>query len=304
MVNAECRKLLDQLIPADQRTTGLLKADAAQTSPAQLLDELRTLPFLTDKRVVLLKDADSFVSQNRQLLENYFDKPSPTGILILAVSSWPATTKLAKKLAKAGKLISITQPKPWQLPQRLTQYAHDAYDKNLTQSAAQLLVELTGDNLAALYSEVDKLALFVDAESTITPRHVETLIGHNRLFNSFAVIDAILAGNIAQAVDRLRKMFDADNSTEFSFIGAFAFHLRRMFNAKALLNQGISPTDVASKLRIWGNKAGFFAQLRKVSLNQIAANLQVLAQIDYQIKTGQTKPKVAAEQLVFKLAGK
>lgn len=301
MVNLTTDELLDKLVEPSQRQTGLLNAETSRITIAEVLDELRTLPFLTDKRVVLIKDADDFISKNREQLERYFDSPSATAVLILTVNSWPANTKLAKKLGKVGKLVAVVSPKPWQLPQKLVQYAADAYDKTLTKQAAELLVELAGDSLARLYSEIDKLTIYALDKKTITIEDVESLIGHNRLFNAFAVIDAVTAGDVAGAVDRLRKMFAADKSTEFTVVGAFAFHLRRMFNAKALLEKGRNPSQIASELRIWGKKDAFFSQLKKMSLKQIGNCLEQLAQIDYQIKTGQTKPKIAIEQFVMRL---
>jgi len=301
LVSAEYDKLLERLIKPQQRMVALFSADPKQVAAADVMDELRTLPFLAERRVVVVKDADKFISENRQLLESYFDNPCPTGVLILTVSSWPTGTKLAKKLPKVGKLISIAQPRPWQLPDRLIRYASDAHNKKLTQDAAELLVELTGDELGRLYSEVDKLALFADSEETITPQHVEQLIGHSRIFSAFAVIDACLAGDSTQAVDRLRNMFAEDRSAEYTVVGAFAFHFRRLFNAKVLFEKGAQPSEVATKLRIWGNKEGFFTQLRQMSLQQIGDTLQQLAQIDYAIKTGQTKAQVAIEKLALKL---
>jgi len=301
-VSAECERLLEKLLEPQQRAVGFFNADPAEVPVSQVLDELRTLPFLTERRVVLVKNADKFVSENRELLEKYFDNPCPTSILILTVTSWPGQTKLAKKLPEAGKLLSMTQPNPWQLPPRLIKYASDAHDKSLTKTAAELLIELTGDNLSQLYSEIDKLALFVNTEKAITAQHVESLIGHNRIFGVFAVIDAVIAGNVAQVVDRLRSMFADNKSAEYAVVGAFAFHFRRMFNAKALLKKGIHPAEIASRLRIWGNKDAFFAQLRKMSLKQIGAILQQLAATDYAIKTGRTKAEVAVEQLVLRLA--
>ena len=74
LVDAECEKLLEELLEPQQRMTGLFNADPAQVSTSEVLDELRTLPFLTERRVVLVKNADKFVSENRELLEKYFDK--------------------------------------------------------------------------------------------------------------------------------------------------------------------------------------------------------------------------------------
>ncbi|MCK5171902.1 MAG: DNA polymerase III subunit delta [Planctomycetes bacterium] len=304
LVNAQCGKLIDSLLEPEQRAMGLFNVDLGEVSISQVFDELRTLPFLTDRRVVLVKDADKFVSENRELLERYFDNPSDTGTLVLAVGSWPARTKLAKKLGEVGKLISVEQPKPWQLPSRLRQYATEGHGKNLSEDAARYLVEITGDNLSQLYNEIDKLALFAESEKTITVKHIEALTGNNRMFNVFAVIDSIVEGRVAKAVERLRKMFDEDKSAEFTVVGAFAFHFRRLFNAKAMLDKGARPAEVISKLRIWGNKEGFLNQVRKMSLRQIGDNIQKLAITDYQIKTGQAKSKVAIEQLVFRLAAR
>ena len=299
LVNAERRELVEGLLDPSQRVTGLFDADAASVS--EVLDELRTVPFLTDKRVVVIKGADDFVSENRQLLEKYFDNPSPTGVLILTVKSWSGQTKLAKRLSAVGKLINVTQPKPWQLPQRLCQYANDAHSKKLSNDAAALLVELAGDDLGRLYSEVDKLATFTDKEKVITANHVELLIGHNRLFNAFAVIDAIMAGDVVRAVERLRIMFAEDKSSEYTVVGAFAFHFRRMFNAKVLLEKGLRYDEIAKKVQIWSNKDSFFAHVRNLSLKQIGRYLQKLGEIDHAIKTGRTKAQVAMEQLVLGL---
>ncbi|MHC4462312.1 MAG: hypothetical protein ACYS30_12905 [Planctomycetota bacterium] len=97
LVNARCQELLEKLLEPSQRATGLFNAEAAAVSASEVLDELRTAPFLTERRVVAVKGADDFVSENRQLLEKYFDNPCPTGILVLTVTNWAARTKLAKK---------------------------------------------------------------------------------------------------------------------------------------------------------------------------------------------------------------
>ena len=301
LVSSQCQELLDGLLEPSQRATGLFDAEAASVSASDVLDELRTAPFLTGKRVVRIKGADEFISKNRPLLEKYFDNPCPTGRLILTVKTWDSRTKLAKKLPKVGKLISAAPPSRKDLPYRLIEYAKDAHDKQLSLTTAIFLIELTGDELIRLYSEIDKLALYAGDHKIITQRHVESLTGHNRLFSAFAVIDAIIAGNPGVAIERLRGMFAADKSTEYTVVGAFAYHIRKMFNAKILLDKGLRPREIENRLRIWGDTNAFFAHLRQMSLKQIGKYLQQLGETDYAIKTGQTQAKVAMEQLVLTL---
>jgi len=302
LVSSQCQELLDELLEPSQRATGLFDAEAASVSASDVLDELRTAPFLTGKRVVRIKGADEFISKNRPLLEKYFDNPCPTGRLILTVRSWDSRTKLAKKLPKVGKLINAAPPSRKELPYRLIEYAKDAHDKTLSLTTAIFLIELSGDGLTRLYSEIDKLALYAGDQKTIAQKHVESLTGHNRLFSAFAVIDAIIAGNAGVAIERLRGMFAADKSTEYTVLGAFAYHIRKMFDARILLDQGVQQRQIEKRLRIWGDTNAFFANLRQISLKQIGKYLQQLGETDYEIKTGQTQARVAMEQLVLKLA--
>lgn len=303
LVNARCQELIDRLVDPQDRMTGLLSADGDQVSISDVLDELRTAPFLTGRRVVVVRGADEFVSKNRQCMENYFDKPSPTGVLVLTVGSWPKQTKLARKLAKVGALIEVSPPKRYELPKYLAEYAQRTSKMRLDRPAAEMLIELVGEDLTLLCNEVDKLALFARDEKAITSKHVESLAGHNRIFGAFEVIEAMIAGDPLQAIRRLRNMFEEDKSAEYTVVGAFAYHLRRMFSAKALLEKGAGPGDVAQKLRIWNNKDRFFTQLRQTSLEQLGKYIEQLAAIDYAVKTGQAKTQVAMEQLVLELAG-
>lgn len=300
LVDAECDRLLDKLIEPAQRSTGLLNVDADKVTAAEVMDELRTLPFLTDRRVVVLKSADAFITANRQLLEGYFDDPSPTGILIMTVGSFNPRTNLAKKLGKVGRLISAGQPSAAQLPAKLRQYALEAHAKSLPSRESGLLIELVGEDLTRLYGEIDKLAIFVAEKKNISVDDINALVGHNRLYGAFDVIDSIISLDVAGAVDRLRRLFSQDRNAEYTFVGALAYHLRRMFAAKVMLQQGRAEWDVRKTLRIWHD--AFFAQLARVSLAQIGRLIQRLAQADYEIKTGRTSAKSAAEQLVTTLA--
>jgi DNA polymerase-3 subunit delta len=304
LVSSQCELLLDELLTADQRPMCLYQPKADEVSIADVLDELRTLPFLADRRVVLIKDAGKFISANRETLEKYFDDPSPTGVLIMTVQTWAGNTRLAKKLPKVGRLINVSGITRGRLPRYVADYAKREHSKNFARGAAQLLVELAGDEPGRLCSEADKLAMYVGEQKSITTGDVEKLIGHNRMFNAFAVIDAVTEGDVANAVERLRNMFSTDRQAEYRVVGAFAYHFRRMFKARALLDEGAGRNQIARQLGLWGNVDGFFSQLSRINLEHIGAVLAQLARIDYLVKTGQADVKISLEQLVLRLGAK
>ena len=84
--------------------------------------------------------------------------------------------------------------KAWQLPKFVAQYAQDKHGKTMTGGSQNLVVELVGDEPGRLCSEVDKLAMYVGDNTAITVKDVESLVGHNRMFNVFAVIDSLTKG--------------------------------------------------------------------------------------------------------------
>jgi len=137
-------------------------------------------------------------------------------------------------------------------------------------------------------------------KKNITDEDVSILAGQTRQINTFAVIDEMVAGNKAAAAMKLRKLFEIDKNADYTTVGAFAYHFRKMFNARALLEQGLDQWQIAKQAGIWKNKEQFFAQIRKTPLEKIAKIIRGLAEIDYQTKTGQRTTMTAIEELILK----
>ena len=246
--DAECERLVEKLLSEQERAMSLYQVRGNEADAADVLDELRTMPFLSAKRVVVVREADKFISENREVLEKYFDEPSRTGVLILTVQTWRKNTKLSKKLSNVGKFVEVGAMKAWQLPKYVANYAKTKCGKAMSEMTAGLLVELAGDEAGAACREVEKLAVYVGEKKTIKSEDVEALTGHNRMFGAFEVIDTVMAGDTGQAIARLRNMFDTDKDAEYRIVGAFAFHFRRMFRAKVML--GGSTVIVTDNVRI------------------------------------------------------
>jgi len=78
-------------------------SSATTADPRDVFDELSTVAlFGAGQRLALVTEADDFVSKHRHALEDYADRPSQTGVLVLEVKTWPSNTKLYKKVAETG----------------------------------------------------------------------------------------------------------------------------------------------------------------------------------------------------------
>lgn len=300
----EARRLTEQLLTEEERQLALWQPSGEEPPEIiDVLDELRTVPFLASRRVVLIQNADLFVSQNRARLEEYLEHPSPTGVLILTVSKADTRTRLVKRLTQLGGLIE-TEVKPWELPRFACEYCRSHFGKTLTLPAAQLLVELAGDEPGSICQEIEKLAVFVGEQKTITPEQVQRLVGQNRTFGAFDVIDVLMKRDTAETLRRLRMMFESDKSAEYTVVGAFAYHFRRLFTAKCLLEKGLSEAAVAKQVGVWDKiQKSFFEQLKPFTVRQLAGILAQLGEADYQIKMGKTSAPAVIERLLIEIGG-
>ena len=294
----ECEKLLNALLEPDQRAMALYEPQADSAQISDVLDELRTLPFLAPKRVVLIKDAEPFIKENAEHLEKYLDAPSPSGVLILVVTAWDKRLRLHKKMQKTGTLIEVAKMYSNQLPAYVAAYANEAHGIRLDTQCSRFLVELVGDDPGRLCSEMDKLAVYVAPRKSVTLADIENLVGQNRMFDAFCVIDAISTGQIGPALARLRNMLAADKSAEFTVVGAFGFHFRRLFRAKAMVEKGTSPQQAAAQSGVRFKQQEFISQLNRMTLRQLAAVMAELGRIDFGLKTGLTSAPVAVERLI------
>ena len=213
-------------------------------------------------------------------------------------------TLFSKAAAKLGGVIEIAPIKPYEIPKFASGYCRQEYGKTLNSAAAQMLVQLVGDEVGRICSEIEKLSLFTGSRKTITEADVQHVVGANRIYGAFEVIDAIMERKIDEGLCRLRNMFQSDKSTEYTVIGAFGYHFRRLFAARAMLDKGHSQQAVARKIgNLWGARQDrFFAQVRPLSLEQLARFLATLGQIDFGIKRGKTTAPSAMERFVLQIS--
>jgi DNA polymerase-3 subunit delta len=206
--------------------------------------ELETLPFLSPRRVVIIEQADPFVTKFRPQLEKLVAAP-PRGVLILEVKTWPATTRLAKQLPDAATIVCKAPPAA-RLPGWCAQRAADAHGKKLSTPAAALLLELVGPSLGMLDQEIAKLAAFVGDRKTIDADDIDTLAGRSRQAEVFKIFDAIGNGQPADALAILNRLFEQGDEP-LAILGALSWQLRKLGAVAGLVSRGASLEDAMAR---------------------------------------------------------
>lgn len=217
----------------EEEEMGVSRMAGAQADLAKVLDELRTLPFLAPRRVVIVEDADTFVTANRKELETFAGKPPGTGVLILSVKTWLSTTKLAKLVEQVGTSVECKAPRERELAGWLSKLSKDRWNVSLPDDAARLLVELVGPETGLLSTEVDKLAAYVGDRRSITREDVGRMVGAGRALAVWDMIDQATLGNPTGALKTLDRLMTSGEASQ-RLLAALAGSLRRVHHSGKL----------------------------------------------------------------------
>ena len=204
-----------------------------QATLVDVLDELRTLPFLARARVVIVDEADPFVSSHRKELEAYVEHPAETGVLVLSVKLWPSNTNLAKRVNQAGLAVECKSPSERELPDWLVEVAESRFSVKLDKNAAKLLVELVGPEIELLVPEIEKLATYVGERARIGHSDVTRLVGAGRVETIWKTLEAATTGSASQAIGLLDRLLSSGEAP-VGLLAAMVASLRKLYHAGQL----------------------------------------------------------------------
>jgi len=281
-------------MPADVQRADV---EGERAELAEVLDELRSYAMFGGAKLVVVRDADEFVTRFRQPLEDYAAAPSDSGTLVLRLTSLPKTQRIYKAIDKLGG-IEVCDP-PKDLARWAADRARSAHKMALAPDAARLLVDLLGDDLGRIDNELAKLAIDAGDAGTsrggaVTAEQVASATVFQREQEMWDLGNALAAGDVHEALRRWRHMIQLDPSAEFRAITWLGMWLE---DVSAVL-QG-AQGKVAWK---YGQR---LPQLIKTSkeLGQSGYRraLDLLAQLDHQSKTGVGDAATNVERFILQV---
>ena len=95
------RKLLGLLRQAPAEIQKI-ELDGERAEPADVFDELRSFAMFGGGKIVILRNAEAFITRYREAIENYVASPSDSATLILRLTSLPANQRIYKLIDKLG----------------------------------------------------------------------------------------------------------------------------------------------------------------------------------------------------------
>jgi DNA polymerase-3 subunit delta len=222
----------------------------------------------------------------------YLASPAPATVLALVATEIRADSALAKSVKKTGDVLAYDVTK-----RRLPEWVAEQFGRfgaKADADACRALVELVGDDLDELASEIDKLATWAGGD-TITLRDVEQIAAGRGETSIFVLTDAWgrrdLAGVLRAAEEIMERSHRPRSAELMRVIASLVGHVGRVRRCQRLAEEGIRPKDAAGRLKMHpfaAEKA--FAQAANFSPEELASAIVRLAELDAASKGGSRMP--------------
>jgi DNA polymerase-3 subunit delta len=190
------------------------------------------------------------------------------------------------------------RPRPAELGRWIERRARH-HNGRIDDAASRQLSQLAPDDLGLLDSELLKLITYADGRAvTLDDVH---LLSASPEVTIFGLLDAIGQGQRGPALTHLRQLFQRGERSE-GIIPQIAGSLRRLIQARELMDQGLRGSALASKLAVHPFVAEKTErQARQYRIEQLETALRLLLRTDQAIKTGEAEPELALELFVWDL---
>jgi DNA polymerase-3 subunit delta len=283
-----------------------------RAEPRDVFDELATGSlFGNGRRMVVIDDADGFVSKHRSMLEDYAADAKSKNVLVLDLRTHASNTRLYKAVDKHGLQVDCNAPKAAAITKWLVAWSQKKHGVKLDRAAAETLVDIIGDEVGMIDQELAKLAGAAGKDGEITAESVQKLVGGWRTQTAWEMLDATLEGNAASALGQLDRLL-LSGEEPIALLAQIGSTLRRFAAALRLVERdeasGRKP-NVRGALESAGFKAFIVgkaeAQFRQLGRQRAAKLYRWLLEADLALKgtsSQRHRARLVLEQLIARLS--
>jgi DNA polymerase-3 subunit delta len=271
---------------------------------AAVVNALQSPPFMTECRVVVVRDIGNLTSEQGKWLASWMDDPLEGVHLVLVAGGTRIPAALAKAVkTKAGVVGSTKEATPAVLAKTAK-----AARLRLSGDASTRIAEHFGEDAGRVPELVELLVATYGSSATVDADAVEPYLGELGTAGRFDLTNAIDRGDLSTALEVLHRKLSATSASEqkplhpMQIMASLVFHYQRMLR---LDHPAITTNEQAAEVLGGNPVAARFAlqAARKLGSDGLREALGLLAQAELDLR-GQSgfDERTAIDVLVARLA--
>ena len=262
-----------------------------------LIAAAETLPFLADKRLVVVREhpALSGKAEAEERLTDYLAHvPDNCVMVFLCRGKADARKKLYRAIQKHGAVVTFSPLSDAELNAWIIK-AFSALGKRCAPQTASLLAFTVGNDTALLRAEMEKIAALCGEREDVADEDVRAVATRSIECTVFEMVDAVVAGQEGRAFSLLKDML-LSGSDRIGILAMLLRQYRLLQHVKIMQFEKKSAQEIKQRLGV----APFAAercirQAAAYSGKEIKQAVDICLDTEYRIKSGRLNQEGALE---------
>lgn len=267
--------------------------------PRKVAEASQTLPFFSDKRLIVIENSGFFKSSN-ELSDLLAGIPDST-IIIFVETEIDKRNKLFKLLRDEGTVSEMNGMDE----QNLKLFVNSLLEgKKITETSINYLLDKTGSDMTNICNEVEKLISYTIGRDVITTEDIDSVITTQITGKIFLMIDAIGSKQSNKALELYYDLLSV-REKPMSILYLITRHFNILLQSKNLQSLGFNAPSISEKVGIPPfavNK--YLGQARNFTMKRLKEALEFSAEVEEQIKTGRMIEKIGVELFIVTFSKK
>lgn len=303
-------QLSQVLIAPELKSLNYQAMDGEAVTADDIINACETLPFMSDKRLVVVKDLPALLQGGRSnidedKLKSYLPRiPSATCLVFYCTDEVNKRKALFTAIDKVGKVVEFELLKQ----EEIVKWVKNVLKRNGKQmepSALEYYVSIAGNRLEDIYNDLQKLMVYIGNRNVITRADIEQVVTPVAEYTVFQLVEAIGMKKADQALMLLHQLL-GEGQNVFALLALIARQVRIIFQCKGLREKGLTQKEIAQKLGLHPyvvKKA--LEQSSYFSMEQLKKGLRECLRVDYGIKSGRIQQqRLGIEMLIINMCKK
>lgn len=290
-------KLRDAMVsPGD--TMNLSYYEGKGISVNKIIDLAETLPFFSDRRLIVLEDTGFFKNASQELAEYLSEMPETTHLLFVETEV-DKRGKLYKAVQNNGRAVELVRQDENTLIRWVAGNVKRE-NKLIRESTIRHFLTKVGTDMENIQKELEKLFCYALEKEEITIEDVEMICTEQITNRIFDMVNAVAEKEQKKALDYYNDLL-ALKEPPLRILFLLSRQFKILMEVKALDQQGIGRKEIAEKVGISPFVAGKYqSQAKAFSKANLREILEDSVEIEESIKTGVLTEILGVELFIIK----
>ena len=264
----------------------------------EVIDLCETLPFLSERRVILFENSGFFKNKCDELAD-YLPRIPDYLYLIFAEKQVDKRSRMYKALKDKGRAVEFTMPDDKTLLTWIGSRLKSS-GKKIRANNAEIFLQRTGSDMSNIKNELDKLIGYTGDRDEVTLSDIDAVCTNRAENRVFEMVRAVSDKDRKKALSLYEDLL-ALREPPLKILFNMARQFRLMLLTKKMEREGTSRNEIAGVFSLKPFAVQNLSRCaRRYTVSSLEKIVEEFAEADEDVKTGRLDERLAVELMIVK----